>query len=529
MKRDPKLILEEDKYGRTALHIAAKQGYAEVVEWLLKNGSDPDAVSSSGATALHLARHARVVSRILPYRPDLSKRCPSIGSAIEHAAREFRRSRTLTNRRRWGEILDLYRALPLQSLETDELVILGHVDGLKNRLQELVDPDTAGQLFRIAVTHGRYELVRYFIEELGVSPDYRREDYHTYPIFDSVQHVEVLRLLAKSSSQINSHEVLRIDNKIPYRGSLLHIAARNGTAESVIFLLKNGFDISELALPAIPIEQREYTALGVASASGNMPAAEAIIQSKSFAELDIENRERYLNSSLFLSLQYPDIVSLLLDAGADANTSHNGSRCFRFAAEKVFSCGESERPKRMQSLHIIADNVGNVDVVTAIVLSDHERVASLLKKNRELLEEVDAAGRHLVHMAVWLEDEDMVRVLAEHGADLDSLSEDKNGGQSALYKSVYYSDFTMCSTLIELGAKVNRKNKDGQTPLHASVKVGALNCAQILVKNGAMVTEDNLRNTPISLLSSGRKRLSAQRKSEFRKLFGEQTLKGVGR
>lgn len=57
-----------DEHGRTALHIAAAKGYADVVSTLLRHGAEPNQKDSLGNTPLHLAactNHIQVVTLLL--------------------------------------------------------------------------------------------------------------------------------------------------------------------------------------------------------------------------------------------------------------------------------------------------------------------------------------------------------------------------------------------------------------------------------------------------------------------------------
>ena len=82
-----------DSGGYTALHYAARQGFAETVQLLLSLGADPDA-HACGATPLHRAAyagHADVCALLLARQPDLSLVDESFGdrrTALHKAAAE---------------------------------------------------------------------------------------------------------------------------------------------------------------------------------------------------------------------------------------------------------------------------------------------------------------------------------------------------------------------------------------------------------------------------------------------------------
>jgi ankyrin repeat protein len=57
-----------NKWGETALHVAAENGHAKVTSWLLEDGVDPNTSNNDHQTALFLVadkRHDQVVSILL--------------------------------------------------------------------------------------------------------------------------------------------------------------------------------------------------------------------------------------------------------------------------------------------------------------------------------------------------------------------------------------------------------------------------------------------------------------------------------
>ena len=71
-----------DEKGRTALYVAAAEGQADIVSWLLSKGADIEHVAEDGRTALHAAAacgHLDVCQAIL----DVASRNGSISRALQ--------------------------------------------------------------------------------------------------------------------------------------------------------------------------------------------------------------------------------------------------------------------------------------------------------------------------------------------------------------------------------------------------------------------------------------------------------------
>ena len=87
----------------------------------------------------------------------------------------------------------------------------------------------------------------------------------------------------------------------------------------------------------------------------------------------------------------------------------------------------------------------------------------------------------------------------------DIYDQDENG-QTPLHTAISYtfynSSLAVVSLLIEEGANVNMRNKDGRTPLHKASIDGHLEIVKLLFKKGANIhIKDNNGNTALHLVN----------------------------
>src|SRR5687768_4298248 len=74
LAKDPKLAKAADDGGFTALHMAAGQEDAELVELLIRAGADLSARTEDGMTPLHIAQYASAIEVLVRHGADLNAR-----------------------------------------------------------------------------------------------------------------------------------------------------------------------------------------------------------------------------------------------------------------------------------------------------------------------------------------------------------------------------------------------------------------------------------------------------------------------
>ena len=96
-------------------------------------------------------------------------------------------------------------------------------------------------------------------------------------------------------------------------------------------------------------------------------------------------------------------------------------------------------------------------------------------------------------MSVWREakdgDLDGVKAAVKNGADIE-----KSGGWlkgTGLHYACYRGYFSIADYLLQLGAEVNSRNKDGSLPIHFACKEGHLDIVKLLKTKGSDFTSTN--------------------------------------
>ena len=130
----------------------------------------------------------------------------------------------------------------------------------------------------------------------------------------------------------------------------------------------------------------------------------------------------------------------------------------------------------------------------------YEDVAQTLIANGSDIDWRDSWGTTALHYATYKNSCAVIRVLVEHGADVNVSSERKG---TPLHSAAAIADkvdtLEAARLLLELGADVNApRPRDRKTPLHAAVKSGNLPLVRLLVAHGADVhAQDVGGSTPI--------------------------------
>lgn len=139
---------------------------------------------------------------------------------------------------------------------------------------------------------------------------------------------------------------------------------------------------------------------------------------------------------------------------------------------------------RYRSDHAVIDavrgHVARLDVFEAAAFGEVDRLAELLADEPALTASYSADGFTPLHFAAFFGHADAVRLILEHGAEVDAFGRGWMTG-TALHSATSRSRTAVTQLLLEAGANPNARQSQGWTPLHSAAHNGdAAGCALLL-------------------------------------------------
>ncbi|KAF3394005.1 putative ankyrin repeat protein [Penicillium rolfsii] len=393
-----------DKDGDTALFYAIMSGNETVVQLLLAQGADINAVNKNGITALSYAivrEQEAIVQLLLAQGADINAVNKNGIMALFYAC--IRENEAVV------------RLLLKQGADINAVN--------KNGITALISAIVGGN-----------EAVVHLLLKQGADINAVNKDGITALIPAIVSGNEaVVHLLLKQGADINA---VNKDGD-----TALFYATMRGNEAVVHLLLKQGADINA-------VNKNGITALIPAIVSGN----EAVVQLLLAQGADIKAVDKDGNTALSHAIVSGNetVVHLLLKQGADINA---------------------------------VDKDGDTALISAIV-SGNEAVVHLLLKQGADINAVNKNGDTALFYAIMRGNEAVVHLLLKQGADINAVN--KNG-YTALFYAVVSGQETIVQLLLAQGADINAVDKNGSTALIYAVKSGQETIVQLLVAQGANI------------------------------------------
>ena len=322
-----------------------------------------------------------------------------------------------------------------------------------------------------------------------------------YPIImGAVAFPEIMQLLIAHGADL--------DTRITWRGwrsgawiigddaTILHYAADNGVPETITMLIDSGVDL--FATVRDPIDEKpNQTALEVAAECGYGVNAEAIIKHPKFIAAPPEIRQALLDKCLligassnwdFRDSQRLKLIQVLVEAGADPNVMKDGVTPMLTAASEIHPNSRVENGQINRIIAYLIEHGATVDFFSAVAIGDLDRVRHMLETNPGLASTRRPDGYPVLHLAVGMDNREIVSALLKAGCDVDIRNKSDNTGsedETALHNAAFWGRAELAVLLIESGADVNALDEHHGTPLDEARRLKNKIVEDLLLKHGA--------------------------------------------
>lgn len=266
-------------------------------------------------------------------------------------------------------------------------------------------------------------------------------------------------------------------------------------------------ELAEMVLDANPgliheKTEKEECALLVACKKGSLPHVQLFI--KRGSEIDVPNEKGNTPFWVASYMRYPCIMTELLGHGANVNwTNLKGNNPLYGAVERgpvkiaelliSRGCNIEHFNENGDTLILLACRNGQFEVLNFLL----DYVSDDFINHKAHID-----GFNAILASSEANRPECIRVLHEHGIDINQITDDDNqilARATPLHIASYYGRTDAVRELIKHGAKVNEKDINGSTPLHIAVIQGFIDIIKLLRNADAdLMAKDNSGNTPMS-------------------------------
>ncbi|PSN53791.1 hypothetical protein C0J52_06217 [Blattella germanica] len=495
--------------GATMLHFAARHGHLSLVKFLVENGAYIEAVNELDTTPLMWAAEKGCLG--------ITGFLIKVGCIIEasdiHGETAFLKAccnghYTTMNSLHYSMCnifhnrKDGTSAMHLAAKSRNQecvkfLMNRGMSTDCKNELGETP--------LMWAVMVGAVDMARFLINE-GVKPDVTDKRgntaLHHAVCSDNVKCVRYLLFCG-----------LDIDHRNNKGVTPLMRAALEGSTNVVALLLRRGAELGRK-------DQHGDTALHHAVSSRNIRCLDCLVNKG--LDIDCKNEEGSTPLMKAISLEEVEVLEYLLKNGAKPEIADkNGDTALHHSSDSV------ECMKCL--LDYVKDvncrnNAGETPLFSAAMSSAD--VLELLLKHGADLAACDRRGDTAVHCAASFNGVEQLKVLLNNGVNVNSrsakgvtplmeaarnghfqtlellikqgadINEENHKGNIALCSAIFSDSVETVACLLDFGLDINHTNKNGETPLHVALEEHASEVVTLLINRGANYdTKDENDNT----------------------------------
>ncbi|WP_375316768.1 ankyrin repeat domain-containing protein [Wolbachia endosymbiont (group A) of Opomyza germinationis] len=439
--------------GMASLHLAAFNGYSDVVEYLIKKGAKVNLKDRNGYTPLHWAAsndHLKIVEYLIKKGAKVNLKDRNGYTPLHWAASNdnlkiveylIKKGAKVNLKDRNGYTPLHWAAFNGYSDVVEYLIKKGAKVNLKDR--------NGYTPLHWAASNDNLKIVEYLVEK-GAEVNLKdRNSYTPLHWAASNDHLKIVEYLIKKGAEVN------LKDRNSY--TPLHWAASNDHLKIVEYLVEKGAEVNLADLAG-------YTPLHWAAFNGHSDVVEYLVEKG--AEVNLADLAGYTPLHWAAFNGYSDVVEYLVEKGAEVNLAErNGYTPLHWAAF-----------------------YGHSDVVEYLVEKGAE--VNLAERN----------GYTPLHWAAFYGHSDVVEYLIKKGAEVNLAD---LAGYTPLHWAAFYGYSDVVEYLIKKGAKVNLKDRNGYTPLHWAASNDHLKIVEYLIKKGAEVNlKDRNSYTPLHWAAS---------------------------
>ncbi len=504
----------QDSNGATPLLLAAEYGHTETATLLLDATSDVDFCNNLGETALTLAArygHEAIVRLLLERGANSLAEDVEGWTALHWAI--MRRHDNISK-----ILLSRIASNQSDKVQHNKALVLAAEAGNPATIQMLLDEgaevdytdDQDSTPLHWAVPLGHIEAARVLLSR-GANPGSRDRYDHT-PMHWAVPYHAIARLLANYGADV------RATNRTGQ--SALLWAALAGMTETVETLIQLGAEIDGC-------DRYNFTALHAAALQGHIAIVRILLREGASADKRDMDGWTALDAAVLTGRS--DVIDLLI------SPTDNGRDIATQAANRLNDVDMRSLMEEMAARKSVGSTV--VSGLRSAINSEHDlRLRELLASvaQADIDAEDELCGSTALTYAAWFGKEEIVRLLLDHGADVDLR---ERSGRTALHWAAWsgYPDMVadlvergatidmrvfgwtamllaartwqhrIVLYLVEHGANVSAKDFHGRTALHWSCIHGDIYLAEELIRLGANVDDrDHCGQTALQWAVAGR-------------------------
>ncbi|MFP3033742.1 MAG: ankyrin repeat domain-containing protein [Wolbachia sp.] len=491
-----------DKDGNTALILAVGNRNFDLTKYLIEKDADVNAKNNVGFTPLILAvgeGDFNITKYLVENWANLNVKDQDGNTPIERATLDHR-----------SDIVEI-----LQQAQLKEALFYAVENGDFNKVKELVDREVDVNIK----------------DKRGSTPLIYATAYAVF--FDNL---DIAKYLVENRADVNAENNIGI--------TPLQVAAKEGKSDAVKYLVDKGANVNA-------INKDGDTALILATRKGNLDVVKYLVDNE--ADIDVKDKDGCTPIYLAVAQGELNVVKYLVDNGADVNARKTGGNT---PIERATLDHRSDIVEILQQAQLTeglfnAIRQGSLEEVQAIITqganfkakdkngktplhwaaecNNTTEIVQLLIEKKVKINAKDKGGKIPLHLAAEKGRLEIVKLLVGNNADI--KAKDKDGKtpsdlaieeghkdiadfleeaqfkEQELFDAIKQNNIDKVRDLINRGADVKAKNKDGKTSLHWAAEYNDTpEIVQLLIEKGADINaKDKSGKTPLDLANQNDK------------------------